>query len=153
MELRDRQAMNAPSVLALDLEGTLISNAISQIPRPGLFQFLARAHELFPRIVMFTTVREARFREIAKRLVLEGFAPDWFAFIEYVNWKGKTKDLCFVPGAKTTDILLVDDQEIYIEPSQVNQWIFVACFESPYLQDDTGLKDILPYLDSIRLSN
>lgn len=29
-----------PTILALDLEGTLISNAISQIPRPGLKTFL-----------------------------------------------------------------------------------------------------------------
>jgi hypothetical protein len=28
------------SVLALDLEGTLISNAVSQFPRPGLLAFL-----------------------------------------------------------------------------------------------------------------
>jgi len=27
-------------VITLDLEGTLISNAMSQIPRPGLFEFL-----------------------------------------------------------------------------------------------------------------
>ena len=27
-------------VIALDLEGTLISNAHSQIPRPGLYRFL-----------------------------------------------------------------------------------------------------------------
>jgi hypothetical protein len=27
-------------VIALDLEGTLISNARRQIPRPGLYQFL-----------------------------------------------------------------------------------------------------------------
>jgi hypothetical protein len=32
-----------PTILALDLEGTLISNAISQIPRPGLHCFLEDA--------------------------------------------------------------------------------------------------------------
>lgn len=32
--------MMRPTVLALDLEGTLISNAMSQIPRPGLHAFL-----------------------------------------------------------------------------------------------------------------
>ena len=31
-----------PSILALDLEGTLISNAVSQIPRPGLYNFWSR---------------------------------------------------------------------------------------------------------------
>lgn len=28
------------TAIALDLEGTLISNAVSQFPRPGLFDFL-----------------------------------------------------------------------------------------------------------------
>lgn len=29
-----------PTILAMDLEGTLISNVVSQIPRPGLLDFL-----------------------------------------------------------------------------------------------------------------
>lgn len=85
-------------VLALDLEGTLISNAMSQIPRPGLAEFLTRCAELFPRIVMFTTVKEDRFRKIARLLVDERVAPSWFAEMEYITWHGETKDLKFVPG-------------------------------------------------------
>ena len=38
-------------VLALDLEGTLVSNAMSQIARPGLRDFLEFCGEAFPRIV------------------------------------------------------------------------------------------------------
>ena len=34
-------------VLALDLEGVLISNAVSQIARPGLFDFLKIAGSFF----------------------------------------------------------------------------------------------------------
>lgn len=52
------------SVLASDWKGTLISNAVSQIPS-RLFIFLERCRELFPRIVKFTTVNETRFRVIA----------------------------------------------------------------------------------------
>jgi len=52
-------------VLARDLEGTLISNAVSQIARPGLFEFLEDCRKLFPRVVMFTSVNEDRFRSIA----------------------------------------------------------------------------------------
>lgn len=37
-------------VLALDLEETLISSAVSQFPRPWPFEFLQRCQELFPRI-------------------------------------------------------------------------------------------------------
>jgi len=34
-------------ILALDLEGVLITNAISQFPRPGLRQFLTQCEEMF----------------------------------------------------------------------------------------------------------
>lgn len=47
-------------VIALDLEGTLIFNAISQIPRPDLYVFLNGCREITERIVMFTS--EPRFR-------------------------------------------------------------------------------------------
>lgn len=94
-------------VLALDLEGTLISNAMSQIPRPGLANFLTRCAEIFPRIVMFTTVKEDRFRTIARLLVDEGVAPDWFSDVEYITWHGETKDLRFVPGVPPHQLSLI----------------------------------------------
>jgi len=45
-----------PIILALDLEGTLIPVAASQIPGPGLMEFLNYASSTFNRIVMFTSV-------------------------------------------------------------------------------------------------
>ena len=45
-----------PTILALDLEGTLISNAVSQIPRPGLHRFLEDVRSQFEELVLFTTV-------------------------------------------------------------------------------------------------
>ena len=80
-------------VIALDLEGTLISNAHSQIPRPGLRRFLESCKELVGRVVMFTTVDEPRFRLIASQLVEERHAPHWFAEIEYVARDCETKNL------------------------------------------------------------
>jgi hypothetical protein len=61
--------------IALDLEGTLISNAVSQFPRPGLFTFLEYCHQNFVgiasrfenRLVIFTAVNEVRFRSIARK--------------------------------------------------------------------------------------
>lgn len=138
-------------VLALDLEGTLISNAVSQIPRPGLYPFLERCRGLFPRIVMFTTVREDRFRTIARGLVEEGYAPSWFADVEYVNWHGKTKDLNFVPAAPIQQIILVDDFEIYVHPGQESQWIRIDCFDHPYDPNDAGLGKVLRSLE-VRLN-
>ncbi|WP_239510823.1 hypothetical protein [Stenotrophomonas maltophilia] len=40
-----------PPILAIDLEGTLISNAISQIPKPGLYRFLEDVNLLFDRLM------------------------------------------------------------------------------------------------------
>jgi hypothetical protein len=133
-------------VLALDLEGTLISNAMSQIPRPGLAEFLDRCAELFPRIVMFTTVKEERFRNIARLLVEERIAPSWFAEMEYITWHGATKDLQFVPGVSPHQVLLVDDFEKYVHPGQEAQWLEIEHFDHPYSSADTGLAKMLATL-------
>ena len=133
-------------VLALDLEGTLISNAVSQIARPGLFDFLENCRKLFPRIVIFTSVNEERFRSIATLLITEGYAPNWFADIEYISWSGETKNLIFVDGALPEEILLVDDYEKYIHPGQESQWIRAPEFDYPYSDDDLGLREILRHL-------
>ncbi|MET3382352.1 NIF family HAD-type phosphatase [Variovorax paradoxus] len=130
-------------VLALDLEGTLISNAMSQIPRPGLAEFLTRCAELFPRIVMFTTVKEERFRRIARLLVDEKVAPAWFADMEYIVWQGETKDLQFVRGVDPHQVLLVDDFEKYVHPGQEAQWLQVEHFDYPYSSEDRGLAEVL----------
>lgn len=135
-----------PKVLALDLEGTLISNAMSQIPRPGLFEFLRRCREMFPRVVVFTTVSEEKFREIARLLVDERAAPSWFADIEYVTWHGDTKDLSFISGVHSDEALLVDDFGSYVHPGQESQWLRVRSFEHPYPESDTGLSEMLEVL-------
>lgn len=138
--------MPRPNILALDLEGTLISNAASQIPRPGLSEFLIQCREIFPRIVMYTTVSEARFRPIAELLVNEGLAPSWFAQIEYVQWTGTTKDLARIRGATVQQCVLVDDFEGYVHPGQRSQWVRIDCFEHPYEQSDLGLVGALQEL-------
>src|SRR5262245_32025830 len=130
-------------VLALDLEGTLISNAVSQIARPGLFEFLEDCRKLFPRVVMFTSVNEDRFRSIASLLVREGSAPKWLVDIEYITWNGETKDLSFIGGAAIDEILLVDDFEKYVHSGQESQWIKAPCFAHPYPEDDVGLSEVL----------
>jgi len=135
------------NVLALDLEGTLISNAMSQIPRPGLFEFLSRCAQLFPRVVMFTTVKEERFRQIAKLLIEEGVAPAWFASIEYIAWHGGTKDLKFIPNADPQDVWLVDDFEKYVHPGQESRWLKIDLFDYPYEDADQGLRKMLEILE------
>ena len=138
---------NTTTVLALDLEGTLISNAMSQIPRPGLFAFLSRYVQLFPRVVIFTTVKEDQFRQIAKLLVEDGLAPLWFLSIEYITWHGETKDLNFIPGIDPQDALLVDDFEIYVHPGQESRWLQIDYFDYPYAENDQGLAKMLKVLE------
>lgn len=133
-------------VLALDVEGTLVSNVVSAFVRPGLHKFLICCRPLFARIVVFTTVHEQRFRELARALATERSAPDWFANIEHVAWSGPVKDLAFVPGADPSRVLLVDDFEQCVHPEQRGQWIPIAGYEPPFDPDDAELERVLEEL-------
>ena len=133
-------------VIALDLEGTLISNAVSQIPRPHLFEFLERCKSITCRVVMFTTINEELFRKIASMLVLEGVAPEWFKEIEYINWRGKTKNLEFIPNSEVDSSILVDDFYAYIKDGQEANWVEIKQFSYPYSDDDQELKIALDKL-------
>lgn len=133
------EATMKPTILALDLEGTLLSNAISQIPRPGLHHFLMEMRSRFDQLVIFTTVPEARVQDIARLLVVEGSVPDWFAQLDYVHWSGKTKDLRYV-SRRLGEVLLLDDYAPYVHPRQEHLWIEIPLFGSPYLSDDDGFE-------------
>jgi len=134
-----------PTILALDLEGTLISNAISQIPRPGLYPFLEDVQGYFDQLMMFTTVPEDRFRSIAALLVREESAPSWFAELRYVNWKGKTKNL-LLASPQLGSALLLDDHGHYVHPGQEHLWVQIPLFGAPYTPDDDGLRIALERL-------
>src|SRR4051812_14057873 len=54
----------ALTAIALDLERTLIDDAMSGRARPGLRRFLQFCDERFARVVLFTTVDEADAREV-----------------------------------------------------------------------------------------
>lgn len=124
--------MRHDTVVALDLEGTLISNAMSQIPRHGLFRFLELCERHVHRVVLYTAVRRELAIDIVQRLAREGDAPSWLASIEYVEWSGSKKDLRFVDAES---VLLVDDQRGYILASQEDRWIAIQEFEPPYTID------------------
>lgn len=137
-------------VLALDLEGTLISNGVSQIPRPGLLSFLTACAHRFPRIVLFTTVPQPRFRSIAAMLCQDGFAPHWFPDMEYVEWSGPTKDLRYIRCVREGDVLLIDDCSDYVYPGQQSQWIQIPLFEAPYNEEsDWVFRDIVARIDIV----
>jgi NLI interacting factor-like phosphatase len=135
-----------PSVLALDLEGTLISNAMSRFPQPGLLRFLEGVQAHFPRVVLFTAVSEARVRPILELLVDEGTAPLWFRAIEIVTWTGEVKDLRFIDSCEPLDARLVDDLESYVHPEQRAQWVPIIPFVAPYAATDRELDRVLGVL-------
>jgi NLI interacting factor-like phosphatase len=129
----------APKVLALDLEGTLISNAVSCFPRPGLFAFVEFCLSNFDRVVLFTSVSEERGRQIIEALIAEGSVPSRMRDIEFVVWSGPIKDLSFISGDVHSCTLLVDDLEAYVHPDQHSQWIPIDQFAAPYPQTDREL--------------
>lgn len=138
---QDHKSMR-PTILAMDLEGTLISNAVSQIPRPGLYQFLESAKCLFDELVIFTTVPEPKFRQIADLLTCEGAVPSWFGNLAYTRWTGPTKDLSNA-SADIGSAWLLDDYAPYVHPGQEQYWVQIELFGSPYQEDDTGLDDAM----------
>jgi hypothetical protein len=117
-------------VLALDLERTLIDDALSARPRPGLYEFLAFCQERFGRVALFTTVEEADARQVMEGLARTGHVPPGLlARLEYVAWCGEYKDLGFIPDADPGGVLLVDDDAGWVRPDQRDRWVHVAAWD------------------------
>lgn len=129
-------------ILALDLEGVLITNAVSQFPRPGLMQFLNQCEVLFGRenMCVFTTVQEDRFRAIAKSLVENEYVPPWFSSIRFIDWVGEHKDLRFVDD-DISRVIMLDDYPPYIKSSQKHQLIQINQYQEPYTHEAPDLLD------------
>jgi NLI interacting factor-like phosphatase len=135
--------------IALDVEGTLISNAVSQFPRPELFTFLEYCHQKFDRLVIFTAVNEVRFRSISRTLAEAGDVPAWFVDLEYINWSGTYKDLSFIPEGVIDQTILIDDRIEYIHPEQKDRWLEILGYEYPYPDDDRELDKVIEKLSQI----
>ena len=130
------------TTIALDIEGTLISNAVSQFPRPGLFAFLEFCRESFDHVYIYTAVRDETCVPIVRTLIDDGFAPEWLAEISFVQWDRSVKDLGNVPGCSVSESLLLDDNRDYVVDSQIDQWIEIDKFQSPYPDTDTELQRV-----------
>ncbi len=116
-------------LLALDLEGTLVDNALTANARPGLFDFLQFCEERFDRVALLTTVDEETAREVLEGLERGGQVPGVFvARVEYVDWSGEHKDLRFVRSATPDEIVFVDDDPGWVHPDQQGQWISIAAW-------------------------
>ena len=116
-------------VIALDLERTLISDALRAEPRSGLYDFLSFCLARFERVALFTTVEGADAREVLDLLERSGHLPPGFLDrIEYVDWSGEHKDLAFIPGAALDEVLLVDDDAGWVRPDQRDRWVAVVAW-------------------------
>ena len=117
-------------VLALDLERTLIDDALSGRPRPGLREFLTFCHERFARVAVFTTVEQADAEAVMDDLGRAGHLPaGLLARLEYVEWCGEYKDLAFVQHAAPDRVVLVDDDGGWVRPEQRGQWVPIAAWD------------------------
>ena len=131
-------------VLALDLERTLVSDAMNRDPRPGLFDFLLFCVHNFEQVVLFTAVNKGQALAVLNELQEKGFAPaEFVSKVTYVEWEGKYKDLRFVPGLAAEEILFVDDDAGWVAPGQEAQYIAIAEYD-PYLMQgaDTELQRV-----------
>lgn len=130
------------TLICLDLEGTLISNAVSQIPRPGLKEFLSEL-STFAGIVLFTSVSPQRTQEIKRLLVEEGSAPDWFLRVQSIHPAATVKYKASVSDAAYyRTVLLVDDQSSVIAADEHDWWVPVAEYMAPYEPEDCELEDV-----------
>ena len=112
-------------MIALDLEATLIDNAISGIPRPGLYSFIEFCMENFERVALLTTVDEPDARQVLYSLADSGAIPDAFTAAEYIHWQGEYKDLRYAKDMLVEDIIFVDDDKSWIHPEQTDRWIAI----------------------------
>ncbi len=135
-------------VLALDLERTLVDNALHGTPRPDLFNFLTFCHEHFERIAIFTTVEEADAREVLNDLDRDGYLPTGLLDrLEYVAWSGEYKDLTFIKDASPSEAMMVDDDAGWIRPDQRERWIEIKAWDGG---EDSELERVRRILENYR---
>ena len=139
-------------VLALDLEGTLITSAVSILPRPGLYDFLEYCKNKFERIVIMTAVSLVLFEKVRAVLLEYKEVPEWFVDVEYIKFQdceesedGIYKDLRCITNCKPEDCIIIDDMECYIREEQKNFWIEISSYKGN--TDDTEFNRIIEHLD------
>jgi hypothetical protein len=138
-------------ILALDLEGTLISNALPMdcTPRPGLWPFLSWVKRYF-KVVLYTNVFPRRARASLRRIVRGGHAPVWLSRVmifnpERCNGEEKAKDLLSV--GPLGQVLIVDDSPGAIREDQRGFWLPIKSFWGD--NQDKELEQIMKSLANI----
>ena len=139
-------------LLALDLEATLIDDALSELPRPGLNSFLSFCRDHFDRLALLTTVDEQTARLVLEALADGGDVPGIVAdTIEYIDWDGEYKDLRNAIDVNVDEILFVDDDQGWIHPDQIEQWIRITPWRGE--PDDVELRRVQQQIESRLVSS
>jgi hypothetical protein len=127
-------------VITLDLEGTLISSAVSQFPRPYVRQFLDFCLSTGKKLMWLTAVNPEKVQGIVQLLAEEGYFPEAALDIEHVEWIGRSafKDL-ELTGYPPEQVVAIDDWKPIYLPEHHSQVIQVECFQAPYSELDEGL--------------
>jgi len=147
------------NVLALDLEGTLISNIVSQLPRPHLAEFLEFCLSSDFGVVLYTACSSHSARDALLRLSRHGYIPESMGMMPIVEWEKFTGDSRnpknlqhaqkMFPDAKLHRCFLVDDISAFVALGQADQWIPIYPYGTPYSPDDTELLRIKKILIDI----
>lgn len=137
-------------ILALDLEGTLISNAVSQFPRPGLRDFVETCLAFYDKVVLFTFVKEELSRPILLALEKDGYLPENFAaIVGIIRPDGSRKDLRLV-AKNPRAALLIDDDDVAM-PGQEKRVLRIPQFMPPFdHSDDRVLIDLAARIREIQ---
>lgn len=125
------------SLILLDLEGTLISNAVSVFPRPQLKEFLVAVAECADVVAIYSAAPATRVRQIIDILADEGGVPEWLRDVAVHYAHDGVKDLSRF-GPPLDRLVLMDDLPTCPE-DQRHRWIQVPAFEYPFADDDIGL--------------
>lgn len=120
----------ALKILALDIEGTLVTNRGKWYPRPHLHEFLEFCFHRVERVCFFTLLSKASAKNVIEWLVEAGHAPKVaLERFEYVECKRNYKDLECLNHSDLNEVMLIDDNAPNVKPGQEERCILVPGYE------------------------
>ncbi len=135
-------------ILVLDIEGTLVSNASSIYPRPGLKDFLIECKNLFDEIIIYSGISHLSYENVKSHLIANELVPSWFSELRFIRMEGRYKDLLNIRN-EIHNVFIIDDMELFIHPEQKGQWIAIKPFQPPYPADDSELFKVINKLKEV----
>jgi len=130
----DLSPLQGASIIAINLEGTLISDAITCTPRPGLRRLIEVCIFAADEVVILTTTGTDETRRVLYGLGAKGLLPPGFPSVVRIVEPGtKRTDLSLVGDPAT--VAIIDDRDIAV-PGQESRLIRIPQFE---VEDDDVL--------------